>query len=335
MKVLVDFENYKVLKVAKQFSLLDIIRYTLGIIYLKRYFVILIVIISLITSFFLSKRQGFKYKATTTFVINEYFGIQDISPGGAYYGENLFELIKSYDVIESTLLSPIFVNSKKTNLASYLIKHNYLQDKEGLDKEHFFENASSGRLTQEQVLVMKILHQKLTSFENLKIGVSERGQILPSIDIYSSDDFFANKFSEKLFIEINHKYNLEKKERKSIDLNNLLNLNDSIENQLNASLNKELVSNVFMLNKSKSINMASNTFYKNNLQINIESIVRNKSNLLQLIINKNKQVDLIEVIDTPKYPLLRIDPPFLRYTITFFLFSLISTIFFFGIFMKK
>jgi PAS domain S-box-containing protein len=56
---------------------------------------------------------------------------------------------------------------------------------------------------------------------------------------------------------------------------------------------------------------------------------RNKSKLLQLIINKNKQVDLIEVIDTPKYPLLRIDPPFLRYTITFFLFSLISTIFFF------
>ncbi len=322
-------------KIAKQFSLLDITIHILGIIYLKRHFVILTAIVSLIIGFILSKKQGFKYKASTTFVVNENLENQDGSPGEAYYGENLFELIKSYDVIKSALLSPIVVDSKNTNLASYLMKHDYLQNIKVLDKEHFFDNTTDKRLTNEEELIMKNLHQKLTSFENFKIGITERGQILPSIDVYSSDEFFAANFSQNLIKEINRSYNLEKSTRINTYLNNLLFSKYSLETDMDIFLEKELSADIFMLNEVESKNLSSITYFKNEVINDYQLLTKINSDLLHINTSMGKQVDLIEVVDAPKYLLPRVAPPFIKYVVTFFIFFLISIIFFYAIFMKE
>ncbi len=309
--------------------------YAKNILYKFFFYIISLAIFSVILGLIFTKKQGFKYKATTTFIINENFGIQDISPGGAYYGENLYELIKSYNIIESVLLTPINANSTTINLANYLIKIKFIQFSDTLINDHFFDSAKSGSLTQEQVFIMKELHRKLVSFENFKIGVSERGQILPSIDIYNKDEYFAKKFSDLLFIEINKRYNSEKLEKKNKNLINLLSINDTIENNLKSTLDQEIATEIFMLNESMSIILAPNSLRKNDLQNNIASLVRNKSNIIQSVINKNKQINLLEIVDTPNYPLLKIEPSYFKFIISFFVFSSISMIFFFSIFMKK
>lgn len=315
---------------SKQFSLLDIYKKLILILKLKKYVIIIILILNIIISLVIAYMQGSKYKATTTFVINDQFGYQDISPGGSYYGENLFELIKSYKITESVLLRPIIINSRKTSLAKYYFDINKLSIKAKL-----FENAVAGNLNVEQIIELKKLWRELTFFKNLKIGIFDRGQTLPRLEVYNNNELFAKYYSEYLFSEIILQYNMNKEIKKNHYLDNLLISKSTISDELNNSLKNELESEIYRLNKSNSTKSVPNLLYKNDFQNGLGVILTVQSDIIQSILGKKKDVDLIQIIDAPALPLKKEAPPYLKYVLAFTIISFITTVSSYALIMKK
>lgn len=264
-----------------------------------------------------------KYKALLTFAMDEdkgangsginsamglasSFGIDlNGNGGGAFAASNLTELMKSRLIIEKALLCKVNINSVNTTLADYFFKKNYLKFNSKVLNNLKDIDFSDQKMISKEDSVLHLIYNYLISSDQIRIIQKDKKVSILSIEVISHDEIFAKLFCESLAKETSSFYILTKSKKAKLNVEVLQRQVDSIKKELNSSIMGVAteVDNVYNLNpalnvkatssKKKQLDVQSNTTILTNLTIQLELAK----------INLRKETPLIQVIDTPFFPL--------------------------------
>jgi uncharacterized protein involved in exopolysaccharide biosynthesis len=276
----------------------------------------------------LSKVIKPKYVAILTFALEEegnsggglgsaagiasQFGI-DIGGGasgaGMFSSSNIIELMKSENVIEKTLLSPIVIKSDTISLIDYYLiisgtKKSWVNDLL-LQKISFPINYKREDFSFAQDSILKVVSKTLSSNKFLDIQQKDKKVSITTITFKYYNNQFAKKFAENL-AKITSDFYIENKSKKArINVEILQKQVDSIKNELRNSIYKSgsTADNVFNLNPAMNSRRSLTLNSQLNTQSNSIIMTQLSTNLELAKINLRKETPLIQVIDSPRFPL--------------------------------
>lgn len=272
-----------------------------------------------------------KYHATATFIVEEKssgaglagmagqlgFDISSLTGGnaGLFEGDNILEIIKSRNIIESVLLSKISLNDSlqsKTLADLYYeasgLKNKFLGKNENLSNLNFSNITSEHSILQDSVLYIMI--EKINK-ENLNVQrINKKGSII-SINTVSSSPPFSKLFSERLLNETSEMYIKIKVGNLTSNINRLQNKADSLQGLLNRTSYQSAALKTFDANEAyKSSSVPEEMSQRDKLVLNTlyAEVVKNVEVLRISLIN---QKPIIQILDLPKFPLVNQQKSFL------------------------
>ena len=274
-----------------------------------------------------------KYQATATFIVEEKssgsglagmagqlgFDISSLTGGnaGLFDGDNILEIIKSRNIIESVLLSKVDVADSTNNktLADLYYETSGLKNKlagESNDLANLnFSNMKNGvghTILQDSVLYMMI--EKINK-DNLNVQRTNKKGSIISISTNSTNPQFSKLFSERLLNETSEMYIKIKVGNLSSNINRLQNKADSLQALLNRTSYQSAALNTFDANEAyKSSAVPEEMSQRDKLVLNTlyAEVVKNVEILRISLIN---QKPIIQVLDLPKFPLVNQQKSFL------------------------
>ena len=274
-----------------------------------------------------------KYQATATFIVEEKssgsglagmagqlgFDISSLTGGnaGLFDGDNILEIIKSRNIVESVLLSKIDVADSENNktLADLYYEtsglNNKLAGKSNELNNLNFSNIKKGAahtITQDSVLYIMI--EKINK-ENLNVQRTNKKGSIISINTVSSSPQFSKLFSERLLNETSEMYVKIKVGNLSSNITRLQNKADSLQALLNKTSYQSAALNTFDANEAyKSSAVPEEMSQRDKLVLNTlyAEVVKNVEILRISLIN---QKPIIQVLDLPKFPLVNQQKSFL------------------------
>ena len=274
-----------------------------------------------------------KYQATATFIVEEKssgsglagmagqlgFDISSLTGGnaGLFDGDNILEIIKSRNIIESVLLSKVDVADSSNNktLADLYYETSGLKNKlEGKSNElanlnfSSIKNGAAHSILQDSVLYMMI--EKINK-DNLNVQRTNKKGSIISISTNSTNPQFSKLFSERLLNETSEMYIKIKVGNLSSNINRLQNKADSLQALLNRTSYQSAALNTFDANEAyKSSSVPEEMSQRDKLVLNTlyAEVVKNVEILRISLIN---QKPIIQVLDLPKFPLVNQQKSFL------------------------
>ena len=274
-----------------------------------------------------------KYQATATFIVEEKssgsglagmagqlgFDISSLTGGnaGLFDGDNILEIIKSRNIIESVLLSKVDIADTANNktLADLYYETSGLKNKlEGKNNDLAnlnFSNIKNGvghTILQDSVLYMMI--EKINK-DNLNVQRTNKKGSIISISTNSTNPQFSKLFSERLLNETSEMYIKIKVGNLSSNINRLQNKADSLQALLNRTSYQSAALNTFDANEAyKSSAVPEEMSQRDKLVLNTlyAEVVKNVEILRISLIN---QKPIIQVLDLPKFPLVNQQKSFL------------------------
>ena len=274
-----------------------------------------------------------KYQATATFIVEEKssnsglagmagqlgFDISSLTGGnaGLFDGDNILEIIKSRNIIESVLLSKVDIadSANKKTLADLYYETSGLKNKlEGKSNELANLNFSSIKtgaahtILQDSVLFIMI--EKINK-DNLNVQRTNKKGSIISISTNSASPQFSKLFSERLLNETSEMYIKIKVGNLSSNINRLQNKADSLQALLNRTSYQSAALNTFDANEAyKSSAVPEEMSQRDKLVLNTlyAEVVKNVEILRISLIN---QKPIIQVLDLPKFPLVNQQKSFL------------------------
>ena len=274
-----------------------------------------------------------KYQATATFIVEEKssssglagmagqlgFDISSLTGGnaGLFDGDNILEIIKSRNIIESVLLSKLDINDslQKNTLADLYYETSGLKNKlsgksDDLAKLNFsnLKNGAAHSIIQDSVLYLMI--EKINK-ENLNVQRTNKKGSIISINTVSSSPQFSKLFSERLLNETSELYIKIKVGNLSSNINRLQNKADSLQALLNRTSYQSAALNTFDANEAyKSSSVPEEMSQRDKLVLNTlyAEVVKNVEVLRISLIN---QKPIIQILDLPKFPLVNQKKSFL------------------------
>ena len=274
-----------------------------------------------------------KYQATATFIVEEKssgsglagmagqlgFDISSLTGGnaGLFDGDNILEIIKSRNIIESVLLSKVEIADSANNktLADLYYETSGLKNKlEGKSNDLAnlnFSNIKNGvghTILQDSVLYMMI--EKINK-DNLNVQRTNKKGSIISISTNSTNPQFSKLFSERLLNETSEMYIKIKVGNLSSNINRLQNKADSLQALLNRTSYQSAALNTFDANEAyKSSAVPEEMSQRDKLVLNTlyAEVVKNVEILRISLIN---QKPIIQVLDLPKFPLVNQQKSFL------------------------
>ena len=274
-----------------------------------------------------------KYQATATFIVEEKssgsglagmagqlgFDISSLTGGnaGLFDGDNILEIIKSRNIIESVLLSKVEIADSANNktLADLYYETSGLKNKlEGKSNELANLNFSSIKngvghtILQDSVLFIMI--EKINK-DNLNVQRTNKKGSIISISTNSTNPQFSKLFSERLLNETSEMYIKIKVGNLSSNINRLQNKADSLQSLLNRTSYQSAALNTFDANEAyKSSAVPEEMSQRDKLVLNTlyAEVVKNVEILRISLIN---QKPIIQVLDLPKFPLVNQQKSFL------------------------
>ena len=274
-----------------------------------------------------------KYQATATFIVEEKssgsglagmagqlgFDISSLTGGnaGLFDGDNILEIIKSRNIIESVLLSKVDIADSANNktLADLYYETSGLKNKlEGKSNElanlnfSSIKNGAAHSILQDSVLYMMI--EKINK-DNLNVQRTNKKGSIISISTNSTNPQFSKLFSERLLNETSEMYIKIKVGNLSSNINRLQNKADSLQALLNRTSYQSAALNTFDANEAyKSSAVPEEMSQRDKLVLNTlyAEVVKNVEILRISLIN---QKPIIQVLDLPKFPLVNQQKSFL------------------------
>ena len=293
----------------------------------KRTFMTPLIIASIIAGTILAKIEGTNYLASTTFVVNNETINESPQPGGGFVDNNVYEMMRSYTIISNVLFTKIKKGNHYTNLANLYLENSNIELKKQENKKTFFNyNSSLKKLNKRQLEVLYLIYNEIISYKNLKVGYVNRGQLLPTLEVYNKNAEFAILFSKELINKISIEFNKIKEHKNIENISNLELIRKNLQVELNLNIENELSSYVLNLDESKIINNSNKFFYNNEVQNDIISSQFINSELVNNIILQNRETNLFDILDYPLVPLVRITPPYFKYSVSVFMLIIIIVI---------
>ena len=293
----------------------------------------IILYITLITSalgLLYGKLQPSTYKATSTFIVEDksgkgggglsglasQFGIDvgGLTGGGAglFDGDNILEIIKSRSIIEKVLLTKMEEPSslKGQTIADYYIQINNLapafESKNINVKSLNFAGLTEGaKHTVQQDSILYILFSKIN--KNLNVEKKSKKSTIITLEVVSGDQVFSKTFAEEVLKQTSDLYIDIKTGNLSRSIDRIQQKADSLQNSLRGiyqkSFQAENATKLYNVNSSLRINTSQTEIAARDKTVSSTlygEVVKNLETLKLSLIN---QTPVIQVLDTPKYPL--------------------------------
>jgi hypothetical protein len=227
------------------------------------------------------------------------------SSSGLFKGDNIMELYKSERMISQSLLMPFEDNNK---LIDRFIDFNELEEKwkskVDISKMDFSINRDSFTVSQDSVLKEVI---KLIRKNHLSVTKPDRKLSIIKVTIDSKDEKFAKAFNEALVEKVNAFY-LETKTKKSFEnLQILQSQADSVKRVLDQSLSAYASSTDRVPNPNPLLLAGTVDTKKKQIDVQASSAVYSEivKNLEIAKVNHRNNSPLLQIIDSPRFPLER------------------------------
>jgi uncharacterized protein involved in exopolysaccharide biosynthesis len=293
----------------------------------------IILYITIITSalgLLYGKLQPSTFKATSTFIVEDksgkgggglsglasQFGIDvgGLTGGGAglFDGDNILEIIKSRSIIEKVLLTKMEEPSsfKGQTIADYYIQ---VEDLEGkferkninVKSLNFAELSGGAKHTVQQDSVLYVLFDRI--YKDLNVEKKNKKSTIITLEVVSGDQVFSKIFAEELLKQTSDLYIDIKTGNLSRSINKIQQKADSLQNSLRGiyqkSFQAENATKLYNVNSSLRINTSQTEIAARDKTVSSTlygEVVKNLETLKLSLIN---QTPVIQVLDTPKYPL--------------------------------
>lgn len=291
---------------------------------LKKWHIILaFVVLGGVLGLIYANSKKVSFIATCTFVLEDgggssamgqYAGIASMvgvdlggAGGGIFQGDNLLELYKSRSMLEKTLLSEVEIDGKRQLLINRYIEMNKLRKSWSKNPQLLkvrFSSKLDKPLTRVQDSIITSIVGSLNA-SYLTVAKPDKKLSIIKVDVKAQDESFAKLFNDKIVQNVNDFY-VQTKTKKALENYSILeHQTDSIRRVLNGNISKI----------ASSIDANPNANYARQIlkipsqkgQIDVEA---NKAILTELVknlelskVSLRKEAPLIQIIDTPVFPL--------------------------------
>jgi uncharacterized protein involved in exopolysaccharide biosynthesis len=262
------------------------------------------------------------YTAKTTFVLEEgdrsaggllgqYGGLASmvgVDIGGAggniFQGDNIIELYKSRLMIQRTLLAPVGDNPMDGKRLINL----YLDLKQGKDAHNLRNSLNFStdpkRFSRVQDSILQLAVDDLNK-RSLSVTKPNKKLSIIEVEVKSKDELFAKSFNEQMVKTVNDFYVQTKTKKALKNLAILQHQTDSVRAVLYGAINSAAaVSDATPnLNSTRQILRTSGERSRFNAEANKAILTQLVQNLELAKISLRKETPLIQVIDSPVYPL--------------------------------
>jgi len=278
--------------------------------------IFLVTIITSALGLIYGKLQPSTYKATATFIVEDksgkgggglsglasQFGIDvgGLTGGGAglFDGDNILEIIKSRAIIEKVLLTKMDepASSKGQTLADYYITAEDLEAKFrskniNVKTLNFTGLTEGSKHSVEQDSVLYVLYNRIN--KNLNVEKKNKKSSIITLEVESTDQVFSKIFAEELLKQTSDLYIDIKTGNLSRSITRIQQKADSLQRSLS-----NIYQNSFQINSSRTELSNRDKTFSSTLYA---EVVKNLETLKLSLIN---QTPVIQVLDTPKYPLI-------------------------------
>lgn len=265
------------------------------------------------------------YTATTTFVLEggegggaglgQYAGLASMvgldignDGGGIFQGDNLLQLYKTRNMLRKAILSEVEFNGVKQLLIDRYIEINRLKEnwekKPGLKGISFNQSNHGERFSRVQDSILGVIIADINK-NYISVDKPDKKLSITKVTVKSNDEQFAKVLNEQIVKTVNEFY-VQTKTRKALDnLAILQHQTDSVKKELTGAI----YSGAAVMDATPNLNPTRQVLRApaSRSQFNAEA---NKAILSQLIQNLElskmslrKETPLIQIIDSPIYPL--------------------------------
>lgn len=230
------------------------------------------------------------------------------SGGGIFEGSNLTELFKSRKMVEKTLSMPVIFNEKTISLAEMYIQNKKWREKWGdkpkLVRLQFLPNANRKHFSRSQDSIFGVIYDDLSKY-GLMVGQKDKKVDIISIEVTSTNELFAQFFTEALAKQVGDFYIETKSKKARINMAILERQTDSIRLELNNAIAGVAVANdnTFGLNPSLNVRRVPSTRRQVDVQANGAILTELVKQTELAKVTLRKETPLIQIIDRPILPL--------------------------------
>jgi len=237
-------------------------------------------------------------------------GLMGSGSSGAFSGDNLLEIMQSPHTIEQTLLTPVVYQGKKQNLVETYIGFNELRKdwmKNGKNKELQTLSYPIGQkreiFTRTQDSVLNSIYAKIIKSNALTIVRKDKKLSFVNVSFTSKDEVFSKLFEEKL-MEVTYRFYKDTRtaqSRANIDM--MQGKADSIRHLYESSLYRSAGYSQVNINQALSFAAVPKIKQENNAQLYSTVYTEVLKNLETLKLDLARETPIVQVIDTPRFPL--------------------------------
>lgn len=275
------------------------------------------------------------YTASCTFVLDasksggalgQYAGLASMmgvnlsgSSSSIFQSDNILELYTSRKMIKQTLLTPIDDNKSRELLIDRYIKFNKLEDewknKPKLKNLHFnsVDTKAYSRI-QDSVLSSIIANIKKNYLRVTKYNDNVN---MIQVEVKAKDEVFAKTFNDNIVKNVNDFYIAYKTKMALQNVLILQHQTDSVKNVLNGAISSSaaVIDATPNLNPTRQILRTPAQRSQVNAEANKAILSELVKNLELAKISYRSETPLLEIVDTPVYPLEKTIASKLKYTV--------------------
>lgn len=247
------------------------------------------------------------------------------SSGSAFEGENLMHLMSSRRLIQKTLFTPVETANGKDLLINYYLKAREDNKKNKAEKNVVFANDEKNYSRQEDSIIMQVSAELTQSLDIERID--KRSDII-SVKVKNRDEFFAKAFTEALVNTVIQYYTDYKVKKIRQNVAILQHQTDSIRNLINSGIVDIAVSSDLNVNPTRQIVRTGVQRKQVDAQVNGALYTELVKNLELSKLTLRRETPLIQIIDTPMFPLEKKKMGWLKGAVIFGFFGLLLTLVF-------
>jgi len=240
------------------------------------------------------------------------FGLSGLLGGGstgAFSGDNLLEIIKSRRAVENTLLYPMIYKGKKVTMMDAYVDFNELHDKwrnaknKELRSVNYPVDLVREQYSRTQDSVLFNVYETFMKTGTLSVVRKDKKISIVNVKFTSKNEQFSKEFVENLMNETYTFYKQTKTSQSRANIQMMEHIADSIRNLYEKSLYGS--AGISQVNINEAFQRAAVPKIKNENDAMLYGTVYAEvlKNLETLKLDLARETPIVQLIDTPRYPL--------------------------------
>lgn len=236
-------------------------------------------------------------------------GIMGGNNGSAFSGDNLLEIIKSRYAVEKTLLTPVEFNGEKKTLIDAYIQFNDLHKR--WKKSDFTElitlnypiNQQRETFSRVQDSILYDVYQLFIKTNSLTVVRKDKKIGVVNVDFTSKNEQFSKLFVDHLMRQTTQFYSETRTAQSRANIEMMEHTADSIRNLYESSLYHSAAISQVNINTALQTAAVPRIKQENNAQLYGAVYAEVLKNLETLKLDMARETPIVQIIDTPRYPL--------------------------------